>query len=83
VLLPKERVLLALKHKEADRVPVGEVSADYEIIEKVLGRKTFYRAKWREWQALWEGRRDEVVESQKKDIVDLAKKLEWDFVPVH
>jgi len=83
MFLPKERILLALEHKEADRVPIGEIGVDYEITERALGRKTFYRAKWREWQALWEGKRDEVVGSQKRDIVDLAKKFEWDFVPVH
>ena len=82
-MIPKERMLLALNHKDADRVPIGEISVDYDIIEKAVGRESFYRAKWKEWQAIWEGRRDEVVESQKKDIVDLVKKFEWDFVPVH
>lgn len=82
-MTPKERMLLALSHKEPDRVPVGEIGMDYPITEKALGRKTFYRAKWKKFIAMWEGRRNEVVESQKRDIVDLAKKFEWDFVPVH
>jgi len=81
-MLPKERVIRALKHKEPDRVPTGEIGIDNQITEQVLGRKTLYRAKWDEYTALWQGRRDEYVESCKRDIVDLAKKLQLDFVPV-
>ncbi len=78
----KERVITALEHNEPDRVPTGEIGIDYPIIERVLARKTFYRTKWKELKALWEGKRNEVVESYKKDIVDLTKKLELDFIPV-
>src|SRR5512136_3453397 len=78
---PKERVIAALEFKTPDRVPVGETGVDYAITEAVLGRPTLYRAKWREFTALWEGRRDEYVESCKRDIVDLARKLEHDIVP--
>ncbi len=78
----KERILKVLNHQEPDRIPVGEMGIDYPITEKVLGRPTYYRAKLREQKALWEGKRDEVVNSQKRDIVDLVKTLNWDFVPV-
>ena len=81
-MLPKERVIRALEHQELDRVPTGEIGIDNQITEQVLGRKTLYRAKWDEYMALWQGRRDEYVESCKRDIVDLVKKLELDFVPV-
>ena len=81
-MLPKERVIAALEHREGDRVPIGETGADWEITERVLGRQTYYRSKWREWMAEWEGRREEVVDSYKRDIVDLARALEWDFVAV-
>lgn len=81
-MLPKERVIRALNHQEPDRVPTGEIGIDYPITERVLGRETFYRAKWKEMIALWDGRRDEVVESTKRDLVDLVRKLELDFVPV-
>jgi len=50
----KERMLLALNHKEPDQVPLGELGVDSPITEEALGRKTFYRAKWREWRATWE-----------------------------
>lgn len=80
-MLPKERVIAALTFKTPDRVPVGETGVDYTITEAVLGRPTLYRAKWKEYTAVWEGRRDEYVESCKRDIVDLARKLEHDVVP--
>jgi len=80
-MLPKSRVIAALDHERSDRVPVGEVGVDYPITERALGRETLYRAKWKEYQAYWEGRRDEIVASYKRDIVDLARKFEWDFVP--
>ncbi len=78
----KERMIAALEHREPDRVPVGEMGIDYPVIEQVLGRETFYRAKTKERRAIWAGRRREVVNSQKQDLVDLVLALEWDFVPV-
>jgi uroporphyrinogen decarboxylase len=78
----KERMIAALEHREPDRVPVGEMGIDYSVIEQVLGHETFYRAKAKERRAIWAGRRREVVNSQKQDLVDLVLALEWDFVPV-
>jgi hypothetical protein len=80
-MLPKERVIAALEHRRPDRVPVGEIGVDYPITERALGHSTLYRAKWKEYQAWWQGRRAEIVESTKRDIVDLARAFEWDFVP--
>lgn len=81
-MLPKERVICALERRQPDRVPTGEIGVDYPITEQALGRPTLYRAKWKEYQAIWEGQRDKYVESCKRDIVDLAVYFEWDFVPV-
>lgn len=81
-MLPKERILYALHHREPDRIPVGEIGVDYPITERALGHPTLYRGKWKEYQALWQGRRDEYVESCKRDLVALARQFEWDFVPV-
>jgi hypothetical protein len=80
-MLPKERVIAALEHRRPDRVPVGEIGVDYPITERALGRSTLYRAKWKEYQAWWQGRRAEIVESYQRDIVDLARHFEWDCVP--
>ncbi len=79
----KERVLKALDHQEPDRVPVGEWGIDHDTVEKVIGRKTYWRNRKDETLALWAGKRDEVVESYKKDLVELIEKLDQDLVPVH
>lgn len=81
-MLPKKRMLAALEHREADRVPVGELASDFEMTERVLGHPTYYRSKWKEYVAEWEGRRDEISASYSRDIVDLARALEWDFLVV-
>jgi uroporphyrinogen decarboxylase len=77
-MLPRERVLTALEHREPDLVPWGEHSIDYTVYEMVLGRETFVQAKFRETKALWDGRRDEIVASYKRDKVDLADALGMD-----
>lgn len=79
-MLPRERVLAALEHREPDRIPWGEHSIDYNVYEDILGRPTLVQAKMRETQALWEGRRDEVVACYKRDRLDLIRALEMDIV---
>ncbi|HUW33053.1 MAG TPA: uroporphyrinogen decarboxylase family protein [Planctomycetota bacterium] len=81
-MLPRERVIAALEHREPDRIPWGEHSIDYNVYEDILGRPTFVQAKMKETQACWDGRRDEIVESYKRDIPDLVRALEMDIVPV-
>ncbi|MEW6756368.1 MAG: uroporphyrinogen decarboxylase family protein [Candidatus Latescibacterota bacterium] len=78
----KERVLAALQHREADRVPVGEAYVDYPVIEHVIGRQTFYRSHARETLALWDGLRDEVVDGQKRDLVEFVRRTGLDIAPV-
>ncbi len=79
-MLPRERVIAALEHREPDRIPWGEHSIDYNVYEDILGRETFVQAKMKETQALWDGRRDEVVASYKRDRLDLVRALEMDIV---
>jgi uroporphyrinogen decarboxylase len=81
-MLSKERVIAALHHEEADRVPTGENAVDVELVERILGHSTLYNARWREMQALWDGRRDEIVGDYKADHVGLVHALEWDYVRV-
>ena len=78
----KQRVLATLAHEEPDRVPMGEFAIDYAIIEKLFGRKSYHRGKLQLIEAYWEGRRDEVVESLKRDTVDLARELGFDMIRV-
>jgi len=80
-LLPKERVIKTLRHEEPDLVPWGEHSIDYNVFEQILGRKTFFQAKFRETKAYWDGRRDEVVASYKRDLIDLVDALGMDIIP--
>jgi uroporphyrinogen decarboxylase len=78
----KERVRLALQHKEADRVPTGENQVNGALASEILGYPTLYSTGWEEMQALWQGRRDEIVRDYGRTIVDLARALEWDYVRV-
>ena len=78
----KERVLSALAHKEADRVPTGENQVNGELASTIIGRPTFCSTGWKEIQAVWEGKRDEVAEDYGRTSVDLVEKLEWDYVRV-
>ncbi|MGB2822903.1 MAG: uroporphyrinogen decarboxylase family protein [Phycisphaerae bacterium] len=79
-MLPRERVFAALEHTEPDRIPWGEHSIDYNVYEDILGRETLVQAKMKQTQAYWDGRRDEVVESCKRDRLDLIRALEMDIV---
>ena len=78
----KERVIAAIEHREPDRVPTGENQVDGALVEQILGRSTLYNRGWDELQALWGGRRDEVVADYCSAHVDLPEALEWDFVRV-
>ena len=81
-MLPRERVFAALEHREPDRIPWGEHFIDYNVFEDILGRETLVHAKMKETQALWDGRRDDVVECYKRDLPELIRALEMDIVPV-
>jgi len=78
----KERVLKTIAHQEPDRVPVGEWGIDHDHVSRVIGRHTYYRNRKDETIALWEGRREEVVESYKADYSELVEKLDYDIVTV-
>jgi hypothetical protein len=81
-MLPRERVFAALEHREPDRVPWGEHSINYNVYEAILGRESFVQAQFKQTKALWDGRRDEVVESHKRDKIDLVRALEMDIIAV-
>ena len=76
----KERVRAAIEHREPDTVPVGEWIIDFEPAAAVLGRPTLLRGKAHLAQALWEGRRDEIVDSVKRDLVELIQRLDLDLI---
>ncbi len=79
-MVGKERVSLVLEHKIPDRVPWGEYAIDYDTVEKILGHETYLRAKAKTQIAFWEGRRDEVAQSWREDLIELYRKL--DFIDI-
>jgi len=79
----KERVKAALAHREGDRVPTMEFCHDFTVIEDVLGHETFWRGHFKELKAYWDGGRDEVVASQKRDMVQFVRELGLDGVQVN
>jgi len=78
----KERVLKTINHEEPDRVPIGEWGIDHDHVSKIIGHHTYWRNRKDTTIALWEGKRDEVVESLKKDLVELEEKLDYDILVV-
>jgi uroporphyrinogen-III decarboxylase len=72
----KERVTAAINREPVDRVPLGFYAVDYDTVERVLGRKTFVRNKIAIQMALWDGRRDEVAQGLKEDVVEFYRKID-------
>lgn len=81
-MLPRERVEITLGFEEPDLVPWGEHSIDYTTYEMVLGRESLVAAKMKHTRALWEGRRDEIVESYRRDVPDLVQALGMDIITI-
>jgi uroporphyrinogen decarboxylase len=79
----KKRILMALNHREGDRVPTGENQLHGELASEIVGYKTLYGSGFEELKALWEGRREDVVNDSVRTLVDLPRKLEWDYVRVY
>ena len=72
----KECVRRTIAREPAPYVPLGFYVVDHDTIEHVIGRPTYVRNKIKCRVAFWEGRRDEVVESFKKDTVEFFKKID-------
>ena len=72
----KERVNAVLRSEIPDKVPWGEWAVDFDTVGKIIGHQTYYRAKARSQFALWEGRRDEVVQSWKEDAIEFFRKMD-------
>lgn len=81
-MTPRDRVIAALNHQEPDRVPTGENQVVGAMVDRILGRHTLYNAGWEEVEALWSGKRDEIVRDYCDVHVELPRALDWDFVRV-
>jgi hypothetical protein len=58
----KERIIAALGHREGDRVPTGDNQVDPHLAGLILGRPSLASTGRDELEALWDGRRQEVVD---------------------
>jgi hypothetical protein len=81
-MLPRERVIAQLQHKESDLVPMGENHIHHHFVEEVLGEKVLYGSGFGELEALWSGRREEVVQSAVDVFAKLALELGSDYIRV-
>ncbi|MBN2308186.1 MAG: hypothetical protein JXR94_04400 [Candidatus Hydrogenedentes bacterium] len=72
----KECVRRVIDREPAPYVPLGFYVVDHDTIEAVIGRETYVRNKIKTRLAFWDGRRDEVVESFKKDTVEFYTKID-------
>ena len=79
---PRDRIIAALQHREADRVPTGENQVDAHLVEQILGRQSVASTGRDELEALWNGERERVVADYCTVHVDLPRVLEWDYVRV-
>lgn len=78
----KERVRKTIAHEEPDRVPIGEWGIDHDHVTNIIGRHTYWRNRKDTTLALWDNRRNEVVESMKADYTALVEKLDYDILTV-
>lgn len=78
----KDRVLKTIRHEEPDRVPIGEWGIDHDHVTRIIGKHTYWRNRKDTTLALWDNRRDEVVESMKEDYSRLVDKLDYDILTV-
>ena len=72
----RERVRAAIARQPVDCVPLGFYAVDHDVISHVIGRPTLIRDKVASRIAVWEGRRDELVESYQRDSVDFYRKID-------
>lgn len=78
----KERIKTVLKHKQPDRIPVGERDyASNDFVEQLLGRESLVGG-MKLCQALWNGRWQAYVDSMARDLPELIDRLQWDIVVV-
>jgi len=78
----KERMICMLEHRTPDRVPRGENAFDSLFYKQITGKKTLAYSGWNELEALWSGRRDEVVADYITALCKISEVLGWDYIRV-
>ncbi len=72
----KQAVNDVLNRRQPEYIPLGTYAIDCDTAARIIGHETYVRNKIKIQVALWEGRRDEVVQSLKEDSVELFRKLD-------
>jgi len=72
----RERVRAAIACEPVDYVPLGFYAVDHDTVERVIGRSTLIRNKVEIQIAVWDGRRDELVESYQRDGVEVYRRID-------
>jgi len=81
-MISRERVVHALYIEECDRVPIGEELIWGPTLERVFGRVPVQGNSGLRMKMLASGKRDELVNKEKQDIIDLIRKLKLDIYMV-
>ncbi len=87
-MLPRERVIAQLHHREPDLVPMGENHIHHGLVEKYLKREVMYGNGFAELKACWDGRRDDYIQDSINTLTELPRLLGHDYIripasPVH
>jgi uroporphyrinogen decarboxylase len=82
MMLPRERVIAQLNHRESDIVPMGENHIHHSLVEKFLKREVMYGNGFAELKACWEKRRDEYIRDSIATLTELPLMLGHDYIRV-
>jgi len=77
-----ERAIRALSIEEPDRIPLFEQAFSKAIIQEILGRVPYYANSFLCLKLASEGKLDEVNEGIYRDLVDITRKVDLDFMGV-
>ena len=81
-MLPRERVISQLNHRESDIVPMGENHIHHRLVEKYLKREVMYGNGFAELKACWDGRRHEYIRDSIATLTELSQLLGHDYIRV-
>ena len=81
-MLPRERVIAQLNHREPDMVPMGENHIHHKLVEKYLNRTVLYGNGFAELKSCWDGKRQEYIDDSIATLTELPKVLGHDYIRI-
>ena len=81
-MLPRERIIAQLNHKESDKVPMGENHIHHSLLEHYLGRPVLHGNGFEELKCCWDDRRDEYISDSINTLSDIADILKHDYIRI-